>query len=249
MHKFVHAGDTGTIHYLEFGKGIPLVLVPSLWLTSKSYVVLGRKLGNHFRVYIPDIFRGESQFYNNATTLDEYVELLGEFIKRMKLKSYFLVGISLSGIVATKYILNHSRLPTKLLLASTTVLPLNIRNERFILFWGYVLLLYHNLFSIEGLANNWLWITDGLQNLWRHPRQAWSEGLIATSLGIQNISKVPVPTKLIFALRDEFLPREAVTRLAKVKNLDLELVDRHHAWFFRHEEELAGKIFKFFGVN
>jgi hypothetical protein len=105
------------------------------------------------------------------------------------------------------------------------------------------------MFSFDGIASNWLWITDGIENAWRHFRQTWTEGLIATSLKIANIKSLPIPTKLVFALRDEFIPREAVERLSKVKNLELEVVDRYHAWFFRHEEELAVEIFKFFNAR
>lgn len=131
-------------------------------------------------------------------------------------------------------------------LVSTTVLPLNIRHQRFTLWCGYCMLLYHNLFSLDGIATNWLWMTDGLENAWRHFHQAWMEGMIATSLKIEDIKYLPVPTKLVFALRDEFIPRESVKRLSKVKNLELEVVDRYHGWFFGHEEELVKKITLFF---
>lgn len=241
-------GRNNSIHYLEFGKGEPLVLVPSLWVTSKSYVALGQALGTQYHVFIPDLYRGKSEFSGTATSIEDYVAMLGEFIRRLHLSRYYLIGVSLSGIVATKYVLNKTNLPIKLLLVSSTVLPLNIKNPRRTLFWGYLMLLYHNMFSIEGLAVNWLWITDGLENVWRHFRQAWTEGLIATSLEIKDVKRLPVPTKLIFALRDEFIPREAFDRSRTVKNLELEAVDGYHGWFFRHEQELVTKIFKFFDV-
>ena len=110
------------------------------------------------------------------------------------------------------------------------------------------MLLYHNMFSFEGHAKNWLWITDGLGSVRRHFRQAWTEGLIATSLKIENIKQLPVLTKLVFALRDEFIPREAVSRLSKIKNLSVETVDGYHGWFFRHEKQLAEKIVGFFDM-
>lgn len=249
MHTCISVNGGDIIHYLEFGKGDPLVLLPSLWVTSKSYVALGRTLEKHFTVFIPDIFRGNSKFSKDATSMEEYAALLAEFIRRIQLKNYYLVGISLSGILATKYILNYPHLPRKLFLVSTTILPLNIKSQRFTLFWGYVKLLYHNMFSLDGIATNWLWITDGLENAWLHFGQVWKEGKIATSLEIGNVKRLPIPTKLMFALCDEFIPREIVRHLSKVKNLELELVDRYHAWFFRHEEELAKKIFNFFDIG
>lgn len=222
------------------------MLLPSLWVTSTSYRALGQELGKFYHVFIPDIFRGKSEFSGVAVSIDAYVAKLAEFIQSLRLKNYYLVGVSLSGIIATKYVLAYPNKPKKMFLVSTTVLPLRIKHERLTLLWGYVMLLYHNMFSREGWVKNWLWITDGLDYARRHFRQAWTEGLIATSLKIDNITQLPVPTKLVFALRDEFVPREAVSRLQKVENLEVETVDDYHGWFFRHEEELVQKIVRYF---
>jgi pimeloyl-ACP methyl ester carboxylesterase len=235
-----------TIHYLEFGQGEPLVLVPSLWVTSTSYKALGQELGKFFHVYIPDIFRGKSEFSFVATDIESYVAKLAEFIQGVQLKNYYLIGVSLSGIIASKYIRASSHNPKKAFLISTTVLPLRVNHERLTLMWGYIMLVYHNMFSREGRAKNRMWIGDGLDNARRHFRQAWTEGLIASSLHIENIRQLPVPTKLVFALRDEFIPKEAVDRLSKVKNLELEIIDGYHGWFFGREEELTEKIFQYF---
>ena len=246
MEKVLRIDTDNAIHYLKFGKGEPLVLVPSLWVTSKSYVALGRELGKFFHVFIPDMYCGKSEFAHTATSIEDYMALLDEFIRRLHLKRYNLMGISLSGITVTKYLLAYKHLPKKVFLVSTTVLPLNIKHQRLTLFGGYLRLLYHNMFSLDGIASNWLWITDGLEYAWGHFRQAWTEGLIATSLEIENIKRLPVPTKLLFALRDEYVPREDVSRLLKVRNLEIETVDRHHGWFFRREGELVAKILDFF---
>lgn len=246
MDKILRVSNKETIFYREYGHGEPVVLVPSLWVTSKSYRALGQELGKFYRVFIPDIFCGRSKFSREATGIDAYASKLAVFIRRLRLKTYYLIGVSISGMIVTNYIRRNILLPKKIFLVSTTVLPLNIRHQRFTLWCGYCMLLYHNLFSLDGIATNWLWITDGLENAWRHFRQAWTEGIIATSLKIEDVNCLPVPTKLLFALRDEFIPREAVSRLLKVRNLEVETVDCHHGWFFRHEEELVQKIAQFF---
>lgn len=246
MDKFILNGVKDKLHYLEFGKGKPVILIPSLWVTSKTYFVLGREIGKYYHVYIPDLYCGKSKFENNAIKIEDYIQLLAEFIRKLNIKKYYLVGISLSGIIIAKFLLKYKRLPIKSFLISTTVLPLKLKNQRLFLFRGYIMILVHNLSSFSGLKTNWLWISDGLENAWRHFRQALIQGLIASSVKIENIKRLPVPVKLIFALRDEFIPREAVGRLAKVKNLDLETIDGYHGWFFRREKELALKIRKFF---
>lgn len=249
MGRTIGVERNGRIFYREFGTGNPLVLVPSLWVTSKSYVVLGEELGKYFHVFIPDIYRGNSTFSKVATSLDEYVDTLSIFIENLRLKNYFLVGVSLSGITATKYVLKYKNRPKKVFLLSTTILPLNLKRERRTLFIGYFRLVFHNLFSLEGWRKNWLWITDGLENVVRHFRQAWIEGIIATSLEIEDIKSLPIPTKLIFALHDEFIPSEAVERLSKIKNLQVQVVEGYHGWFFGHEKELVREITHFFSGN
>lgn len=247
MDKTLQINKDETLFYREFGEGKAVILIPSLWVTSKSYVELGRELGRYYRVLIPDIFRGKSVFPIVATNIDAYAAKLDEFIRLLHIKSYNLIGVSLSGITATKYILKYPNRPNKMFLVSTTVLPLRIKRERAMLFWGYITLLYHNSFSWEDFTINWLWIADGIENAWRHFRQAWTEGIIATSLKIENVQRLPVSTRLVFALRDEFIPQEAVSRLSKVKNLQIEVVDRYHGWFFKHENQLVKKIVEFFG--
>lgn len=246
MDKFISLGENGKLRYLEFGKGKPLILIPSLWVTSKTYTALGRELGKYYHVYIPDLYCGKSEFTHIATSIEDYITLLTVFIRKLRLKKFYLIGISISGIIITKYLLKYKNLPVKVFLISTTVLPLKLKHQRIYLFWGYIMILFHNMFSLGGLKTNWLWISDGLEYAWRHFRQAWTQGLIASSLKIENIKRLPVPVKLVFALHDEFIPREALGRLARVKNLDLETIDNYHGWFFRREKELAKKIRKFF---
>lgn len=248
-HKYITTKTIERLHYLEFGRGDPVVLIPSLWVTSKSYAALGRELGKFYHVFIPDIFRGLSGFSRQATTIDDYVTALSEFISRLHLKQHHLIGISLSGITVMKYLLRGYSLPKKVFLVSTTVVPLNYKMERFTLLWGYFMLLYHNAFSWDGIASNYLWITDGLSYAWRHFGQAWQEGLIATSLAIDDIKSLPVPSKLLFALRDEFLKKELTGRLSKVKNMQLETINCYHAWFFRREKELVQNIRAFFNAD
>ena len=246
MHKYIKLGREEKLHYLEFGNGKPLVLVPSLWVTSKSYVTLGQELAKYYKVFIPDVFRGNSVFSKEARNIEDYVTKLVQFINSLNLKNYYLIGVSLSGIVVKKYILNYSHKPKRVFLVSTTVLPLNIERQKLTLFWGYLKLLYHNLFSMKGIAIDLMWIIDGLGSAKKHFRQAINEGSIAASLVIDNIKSLPVPTKLLFARYDEFIPLESVKRLLKIKNLEVEIVKEYHGWFFGREEELARRVIKFF---
>ena len=202
-------------------------------------------MGKHYKVHIPDLYKGKSLFLKEATSIENYVTELARFIDRMHFTDYYLIGISLSGIIVNKYVLGYPLKPKKLFLVSTTILPLKIKRQRQTLFWGYLKLLYHNMFSLKGISVNLMWIIDGMENAIMHFRQTILEGIIASSLKIKEIKSLPISTKLIFARKDEYIPSEAVNRLSKVKNLELEVVNGYHGWFFGREEELVQKIYKF----
>ncbi len=236
------------IHYLTAGQGKTLVLLPSLWITSESYICLGSELSKYFKVIIPDIFRGRSVFNKNGKNIVDYVETFAHFANVLSLNKYYLVGISFSGLIATKYAVQYSNTINKLFLVSTTTVPLSIKNKKFILIYGYAKLLYHNMFSMDGIRTNLLWFGDGLKNLFKHPIQVIFEGLVATSNYDDQIIDMKVPTKLLFANKDEFISKETISRMKRINNLEIEVVDHYHAWFFRHEEMLVRRIVDFFNI-
>jgi pimeloyl-ACP methyl ester carboxylesterase len=246
MDKCIKLKNGNEIHYLQFGKGKPLILLPSLWLTSKSYTALAKQLSKYYKVYVPDLYKGKSSFLNEATNIDAYATELADFIKQIRLKDYYLVGISFSGVIVRKYLFDYLPKPKKLLLVSTTVLPFKTRSQRLNLLLGYFKLLLNNTFSIRGVLVNLMWIVDSIEFAIRHPKQFVLEGLIASSFELREIRSLPVSTKLIFAKKDEFVPFEITKKLMKVKNLELEIVDEFHGWFFKREKELAQKIYGFF---
>ena len=244
--QFIQFDKTNKTHYLVAGHGDVLILLPSLWVTSESYISLGSELSKNFKVIIPDIYRGKSVFDKNTGNIDDYVEAFYNLIKALSIDKFYLVGVSFSGLVATKYILQHPKTINKLFLVSTTAVPLLFKYKKLILIYGYIKLLYHNLFSIDGIKTNLLWCSDSIKNLVRHPVQVINEGFIATSNYDDRVSDMNVPTKLVFAKKDEFISKETLIRMRKIKNLEIEIVDHFHAWFFKHEDELANRIVAFF---
>lgn len=236
------------VHYLMSGNGEVLLLLPSIWLTSKSYIPLGLELSKGFKVIIPDIYRGNSVFNKYVMNIQDYVEALHDFTKALSIKNFYLVGISFSGFIATKYTLKYSTSINKLFLVSTTPIPLLFKNKKLILIYGYMKLFFHNMFSLNGVKTNLIWMCDGVENLLKHPKQVIFEGLMATSNYDDQVTDMKIPTKLIFAQKDEFIPLDIVSRVKKITNLEIETVDHYHAWFFKREDELANRIVSFFKV-
>jgi len=63
--KFLNTND-GKIHYLEGGKGDTVILLPSLWLTSRLYKIFAEQLSQDYQVLIPDFYKGKSQFKSSV---------------------------------------------------------------------------------------------------------------------------------------------------------------------------------------
>jgi pimeloyl-ACP methyl ester carboxylesterase len=232
IHKFIRLSNQ-YLHYLEAGKGKTVILLPSLWVTSKSYAGLGDILSQKYHVLIPDIFKGSSVFTQKATDLYDYIDPLLEFLKLLRLSEYYLIGISGSGFLASAFINRTSHKPKHLLLFSTTYHPDVLNGNRVLsILKSYLLLLWHNFHSWQGTKINLLWLGDGLTFLFRHPYQYFQEVLFDIEDKYQ-LAATPVPTTLYTATQDEFLSLETVVgKNEKIKNLQVVPVVGYHTWFF-----------------
>lgn len=236
-------------HYQELGEGETLILLPSLWLTSQSYQSISQQLAKKYRVIVPDLYRGLSRYRKNALTVDDYARRLHDFLQSIGVGSYYLVGVSFSGLLAFEYLYQYPLELKKVVLVSTFVPILSSRRNKITFlggFIGYIKLFYHNALSLKGVKVNLLWLFDSFFNCFiRHPRQFFLDALIATSKPKDRESKVPVPTKILIAGKDEFIPYKTFADIKETHNLEVETIDGYHAWFFLNEELLIGKVFDF----
>ena len=234
------------VSYEEFGSGKEVViLLPSLWVTSKSYRTLGKELSSKYRVLIPDLYKGKSSFSKSARSLSDYAQALNLFTETLGLSGFYLLGISFSGLVSVKYSQLYPQRVKRLFLASTLTVPIEIKNRKLILFWGYLKLLFRNCFSLSGIRANVLWFVDGLTYFLRHPKQFFLESLVATNGYDNKFSEMTVPTKLVFALKDEFINVAYLENMKSIGNVEIETVDGYHAWFFYKEKVFADKVLGF----
>jgi len=234
------------IHYLAEGYGEHLIILPSLWLTSKSYQEIGKELSKYFTVIIPDIYKGKSIFQKPAYEIKDYVILLKAFVDKLKISKTYLLGVSLSGILATEFSNKFPETVNKLLLISTSATIIKMKYKLLKLISGYIRLIFNNLFSIKGFKANLMWFIDSIYYFCHHPKQYLLEGLIAIKNYEKPTLKMKVTSKLIFAKKDEFIPLEIANINSKIKNLEIEIIDKTHAWMFIEQEEMVRIIKNYF---
>ncbi len=239
------------IHYLEAGRGESIVLLPSLWVTSKSYRSFGEKLKDKFRIIIPDLGNtGRSSGKRLISSLNDYASLLDEFLGVIGVEKSFLVGVSFSGMIAVQYATKFPDKVKGLFLASTTLIPLKIKMALLRgLVLGYILLFLDNLRYRGGLGVDFLWFGDGLIDLIRHPRQFIQNALIAKETLKNKVSGLMVPTLLLLPAYEPFLPQKSYKdmegEIKQISNLRIESVSGSHGWFFLRPGEFVGMIEKF----
>jgi pimeloyl-ACP methyl ester carboxylesterase len=230
------------IHYLEFGSGEPLILLPSNWLTSKSYQSIAKKLSNKYRVIVPDLYRGRSRYEKNAFTSNDYVLTLNTFLDSLKIKKFYVIGFSFSGMVAIDYVKKYPSKILKMMLVSSIKFPLNLKNHNLTLIEGligYMKLFYHNTFSLKGIKVNILWLNEGIKYFFNHTKQFFIDARIAIEYSQDESIKLPFPIKILIANRDEYI---TYNEIKKINNIEIDIINGYHAWFFLNENLLIEKI-------
>jgi len=230
-----------TIHYVEGGVGEPLILLPSLYLTSKSYEGIGELLAKYYHVYILDIYKGKSAFTNSTTSIVDYCIPLEEFIKGKKIKKYTLIGISASGFVSSYFVRHTKVAPKALFLFSTSYVPLELGSMNIRLIKGYMQLFAHTTKTRAGIKINIRWFTDSIPFFLRHPHQFIKEAL--NRCPIENTITCVCPTTLVLAEKDEFFSGVPVlTANSLVSGLSIDVVKGNHTWFFDSPEIFVEKV-------
>lgn len=234
------------VHHLEFGNGETLVLLPSNWLTSKSYQSIAKKLSEKYRVIVPDLYRGDSKYEKNALTPNDFVATLHLFLNRLNVKKFYLIGFSFSGLIAVEYAHQYPLSIKKMMLVSSIKFPVSLKKNNFTLvagLVGYIKLFFHNTFSLKGIKVSLLWLCDGFNFFINHPKQFFLDALIATKYSQDSSFGISFPTKIVLASNDEFI---ACKEIEKIKNLEVEVVEGCHTWFFLNEELFVEKVFNYF---
>ena len=104
------------VHYEIFGRGKPVILVHG-WLGSWRYwVPVMDELSSDFRTYALDLWGfGDSDKQRERYELDDYVELLIDFMDELGIWRAPVVGHTLGAAVATKLAVEHPKRVSKVL--------------------------------------------------------------------------------------------------------------------------------------
>jgi len=237
----------GNIHYLEAGSGKTVILLPGIWITSRSLEEVGVVLAMHFHIIIPDLFKGRSTFSVSPNKLDDYSKALFEFIKKLNISNFSLVGWSIGGLIVSSYAQTYSSNLNKLIFINSSTMHQEFMEKPEVIFRGYIRLIGNNLLTLKGIRINSLWFFDALRFFLRHPHQFLKEiqiGMYDRSL--IKATKMPVVSKLLIAEKDEFVDSNTVKGANQnINNLEVKIVKGRHDWLYYDESLLMEELVHF----
>lgn len=100
--------DRGVVHYETHGHGRPVILLHG-WLESwDHWLGTMESLGHHHKTYALDFWGfGESGKQGDSFTVQDYVEMVNQFMERLGIEQAAILGHSMGGTVTLSLTLEH----------------------------------------------------------------------------------------------------------------------------------------------
>src|SRR3989344_1459197 len=116
------------VNYKIFGEGKPFLILHGWPSSSDRWVEVGESLGKEFLVIVPDLPGfGRSEEPQKAWSLDDYVDFVKEFSEKLPVlqNSFYLLGHSFGGAIASKFAIKYNQKVDKLFLVSAACVRSN----------------------------------------------------------------------------------------------------------------------------
>lgn len=117
------------LFYRKYGSGEPVVILHGVFGLSDNWVTIGRRLGEHFTVYIPDQRNHGHSPHSPALNYFALADDLLEFLEEHTIRSPILIGHSMGGKVAMQFALDSSYPVKKLVVVDIAPRSYLVRQE------------------------------------------------------------------------------------------------------------------------
>lgn len=102
------------MNFKKIGQGAPIIILHGVFGSSDNWLSIGKVLGEHNTVYLPDLRNHGDSFHDDVFTYEAMVNDLVELIEKEKIQDPIIIGHSMGGKVAMKFAVNHPDLFDKL---------------------------------------------------------------------------------------------------------------------------------------
>jgi esterase len=111
------------LEHNAFGEGPPVVILHGLLGSSRNWTTIGKKLGDHARVFALDLRNHGNSPWDDASTYDDMAEDVRAFIEERSLEPATLIGHSMGGKVAMRLALLYHDLVDHLVVVDIAPVP------------------------------------------------------------------------------------------------------------------------------
>ncbi len=124
--KFIEI-DGMQVHYRDEGNGTPIVLIHGTASSLHTWDDWTKELSKNHRVLRMDLpaFGLTGANANGDYSIENYTRFLHQFLSKVKVDNFYLVGNSLGGNIAWEYAAKYPKKIKKLVLVSASGLPTN----------------------------------------------------------------------------------------------------------------------------
>ena len=124
--KFIEV-DGMQVHYRDEGKGTPIVLIHGTASSLHTWNDWTKELVKNYRVIRMDLpaFGLTGANANGDYSIENYIRFLHQFLSKVKVDDFYLVGNSLGGNIAWEYAAAYPEKVEKLVLVDASGLPTN----------------------------------------------------------------------------------------------------------------------------
>jgi len=109
------------LFFRHYGTGNPVVILHGLFGISDNWVTFGRRLADHFEVFIPDMRNHGHSPHSQVFDFPSLAEDLFEFSEDHRLKQFILLGHSLGGKTAMEFSLNYPERVQKIIVVDISM--------------------------------------------------------------------------------------------------------------------------------
>lgn len=236
------------VNYKLFGEGKPFLILHGWGSSSDKWQRVGELLGgNDLTAIIPDLPGfGKSQEPSYAWSLDDYVDFLDEFSKKVSElnKDFYLLGHSFGGALAAKFSIKYNQKVRKLFLVSAACIRKVTLKKKILsglseLFKFLSILPFYN----EAKRAFYRFVVGGEDYL--NVEKTMKETFVkVVSEDLSNhLSFVKIPTVIIWGNKDKITPlAQAKIINSKIHNSKLIIEDAKHAMHIEKPELLSQNL-------
>jgi pimeloyl-ACP methyl ester carboxylesterase len=244
QHRYVNIRGF-TAHYVEFGDGYPLLLLPSMYVLIKSYPrLLARFARRYHTIALQLPGSGDGSVLRPTWSFQDYADYAADFIRYKRLHKPLVIGHSNSGPVALLLGRSYPELVSGLVLADTV--GAHPAGSLFKILLGRsidaLIETRLSLTAFHHLAGNFVFHTWNMVN--QLIQSAYTDLQSAAA-------EVDVPTLLAWGYRDHTMPRSAAWELLRLMPKSTLRFCRRgsHDWITTEPDLFADLVDRFvFGV-